>query len=163
MKLIIKNQFFSFGGGSSVTDEAGNPVFRVNGRWPSPTKKKIICDIKGNKLFTVRNKYWRWWTYRTFVFDAEGNRVATIKKHKYNLSSNWTIEDSVDSLRIEGKFFSPRCQILRNEQVIGTITRKFTIVNDTYELEGDEKDIPFLLALCVAFDNITDDRKGQNR
>ena len=39
---------------------------------------------------------------------------------------------------------------------MGKIKRQFTIINDAFELEAKEEDIPFLIALVIAIDNITD-------
>ena len=61
-----------------------------------------------------------------------------------------------DEIKIQGKFFGLSSQILRNGGVIGTIRRQITFINDAFELEANEEDIPFLIALVIAIDNITD-------
>ena len=61
-------------------------------------------------------------------------------------------------MEIEGKFFSLKSQIIKNEQLVATINREFTIVNDAFSLEADEKDIAFYTAIVIALDNIVDKR-----
>lgn len=39
---------------------------------------------------------------------------------------------------------------------MGSINRQLTIITDAFELEANEEDIPFLIALTIALDNITD-------
>ena len=71
------------------------------------------------------------------------------------------IIDCVDSMEIQGRFFHRTSQILRNGQVAGTITNEFFTIKDSFCLEAEEKDIPFLTALVIAFDNLTDKIKDQ--
>ena len=57
----------------------------------------------------------------------------------------------------------PSCAaILTYGQPMGTLRRMFegarTFFADSFELEADERDIPFLIALIIAIDNIVDKR-----
>ena len=56
-------------------------------------------------------------------------------------------------------FFGLTTQILKNGEVIGTIRRQITFINDAFELEANEQDMPFLIALVIAIDNITDKKR----
>ena len=156
MKVFIKNSLISLGGSSEVFDEENKPIFIIKGKVFSPTKKKKMCDANGNFLYTIRNKYWTMFYNKIFVIDPEGNRVATIKKGKWSLNRKYKIEDCVDSMEIQGKFFSRTSNILRNGEVAGVITREITLVRDAFSLDADEKDIPFLTALVIALDNLGD-------
>ena len=93
---------------------------------------------------------------RVYIFDAEKNRIATIKKSKFSFNRNYKIEDTEDSMSIGGKFFSTTSTILKNDEPVGVIQRKILALTDSYSLEADEKDIPFLTALVIGLDNIKD-------
>lgn len=69
-------------------------------------------------------------------------------------------KNEFEEIKIEGKFFGLTSQILRNGEVMGTIRRQVAIINDAFELEAKEEDIPFLIALVVALDNIVDKKKN---
>ena len=161
MKLFIKNKLVSLGGSSTVTNENGEDVFIVEGKAFSPTKKKLIYDKNHNLLYIVRNRWFNFFADKVFVFDNENNKLATIKKGKFSFNHKFAIEDCDDEMSIDGKFFSRTSQIMRNGEVAGVITRDVTIINDAFILEADEKDIPFLTAIVIAFDNIKD--KMQNK
>ena len=156
MKVYIKNKFWSIGGGSSVVDENKQPVYQVKGRPFSITRVKYVCDKEGNRLFKIRNKWFNWFIHKAYIYDANKHKIATVKDKWFNVNQEYFIMGYKDEIKVEGKFFGLSCQILRNGEVIGKITRKIAIINDAFELEANEEDIPFLIALVIAIDNITD-------
>ncbi len=156
MKVNIKNKFWSIGGGSKVLDENKQPVFQVKGRPFSITRVKYVCDKDGKRLYKVRNKWINWFIHKAYIYDANKTKIATVKDKWFNVKQEYFIMGYKDEIKVEGKFFGLSCQILRNGEVIGKITRKIAIINDAFELEANEEDIPFLIALVIAIDNITD-------
>ena len=156
MKVFIKNKLISWGGSSTVLNENEDPIFNVKGKIFTFTKKKKIYDMQGNLLYVVRNRFWNFFADKVFVFDANGERVATIKKNKWSFNVNYEILDTADEMSIDGKFFSLHSSIMKNGQPVATISREFTLVRDAFTLEADEKDIPFFTALVIAFDNLKD-------
>lgn len=156
MKVYIKNKFWSIGGGSKVLDENKQPVFQVKGRPFSITRVKYVCDKDGKRLYKVRNKWINWFIHKAYIYDANKTKIATVKDKWFNVKQEYFIMGYKDEIKVEGKFFGLSCQILRNGEVIGRITRQITIINDAFELEANEEDIPFLIALVIAIDNITD-------
>ena len=156
MKVYIKNKLISLGGSSEVLNEQNQTIFKVKGKIFSPTKQKKMYDMEGNLLYVIRNKFWKFIANKVFVFDAEKTLVATIKKGKWSYNSDFEIEDTPDEMKIDGKFFSRKSKILKNEETVATINREITFIKDAFCLEADEKDIPFFTALVVAFDNMKD-------
>lgn len=156
MKVYIKNKFWSIGGSSSVVGENRADVFKVKGRALSVTRVKYVCDAEGKKLFKVRNKWFNWFVHKAYIYDADGNIIAKVKDKWFNVNQEYFVLGYKDEIKIQGKFFGLSSQILRNGGVIGTIRRQITFINDAFELEANEEDIPFLIALVIAIDNITD-------
>lgn len=155
MKVFIKNKFISFGGGSTVKDENGNDVYYVKGRVFSPTRVKFVCDMDGNKLYKVRNKWFNYFTYRAYVYDQENNKIACVKHPPFS-GKKYIIQGYQDEINIDGAFFSATSTITRNGEEVGKIIRTSAIINDAFCLEADEKDMPFMIALVIAIDNIVD-------
>lgn len=162
MKVFIKNKLISWGGSSTVLNEQEQPIFNVKGKIFSPTKKKFMYDMNGKLLYIIRNKWWTFMSDKVLIYNADKERIACIKKNRFSWNLKYQIEDTIDNMSIEGKFFSGKSNIMRNGQPVGVITRKFTIVNDAFTLEADESDIPFLTALVIGFDNLKD-QKENNR
>ena len=74
MKLYLQNKLISLGESSYVLDEAGKNFFQVNGKVVSPTRKKFLCDLQGNTLYMIRNKYWHFFTHSAFICDGNGQK-----------------------------------------------------------------------------------------
>lgn len=154
MKVIIKNKFFSLGGSSSVKNENGEDVFFVKGKVLSPTHVKWVCDLNKNKLFKVRNKWFNFINERAYVYEGK-SKIAKVK-HPFLSGKKFVVEGYKDEILIDGDFFSLKSTITRNGKPVGTINREFTVINDTFVLEADEADMPFMIALIIAIDNIRD-------
>ena len=121
--------------------------------------QKLIYDKNGNLLYIVRNKYWTMFTDKVLIYDDNKVKVATIKKNKFSFSAKYQVEDCLDSMEIVGKFFSPTVKIMKNGKENGVITRELSILTDSFTLEGDEEDIPFLTALVIGLDNMKDKKE----
>ena len=160
MKVYIKNKFWSIGGGSSVVNENKEDVFKVKGRVFSITRVKYVCDKEGNRLFKIRNRWFNWFIHKAYIYDANKNKIATVKDKWFNVKQEYFVMGYKDEIKIQGKFFGLTTQILKNGEVIGTIRRQITFINDAFELDAAEEDIPFLIALVIAIDNITDKKRN---
>ena len=135
MLVYIKNKLISLGGSSQVLNEDKELVFNVKGKIFSPTRKKFIYDKEGNLLYIIRNKFWTFFANRVYIFDAEKNRIATIKKSKFSFNRNYKIEDTEDAMSIGGKFFSTTSTILKNDEPVGVIQRKILALTDSSSIE----------------------------
>lgn len=156
MKVTIKNKLFSLKGSSSVKDENNNPVFKVKGKLFSITSKKRIYDLNGNLLYIVRNKWINFFVHKSFIYNSQKEKIAMVKDKLFNVHKEYFIEGYKDEIYTEGKFFSLSCKIFKNGEEIGTISRPLVALTDTFELESNEEDMPFLIALVIAMDNIVD-------
>lgn len=160
MKVYIKNKFWSFGGGSSVVNENKEPVFIVKGRVFSYTRVKYVCDLKGRRLYKIRNRWFNPIAHKAFIYDEMGEKVATLKDRWLSFKNEYEMEAYGKQVHIEGAFFSLHSDIIIGNKIIGSINRKITFINDAFELEGDVNVMPFLIALVIGIDNITDKKFG---
>ncbi len=161
MKLFVKNKLVSFGGSSFVTDEAGNKVFKVKGKIFSPTHKKKIYDSNGELRYIVRNKFWNFFSKSCFIYDGSKQKIAMLTRGDFDVKNKYVLKGFEDEILIQGSFASLNMEIQKNGQVIGKISREFTIVRDAFTLEiFDDTEDAFLVALVIAIDNITDSRRN---
>ena len=156
MKLYVKNKLGSIGGSSKVLNENNEPAYKVKGKIFSITRKKRICDLDGNVLYRVRNKYWHFFLKSAFIYDADGEKIVTVKR-KLRLKSDYSVQGTQDEIKIDGTIFGWNFKVIKNGEIIGTIKRNFTVFVDAFEIDVDNPDdAPFMIALVIAIDNITD-------
>ncbi len=165
MDLIVRNKWFSFKGSSVVKDMDENDVLQIEGRFWSFTSKKFIKTLDGEVKYMVRNKFWRLFTYKAFIYDANDNRVATVRRKIFSFHDRYkvTFEDpSRGEVEIKGNIFQYNYDIAINGKVIGHISRKISL-RDSFVLHvEDGEDYLFCLALLIAIDNITDRKDANN-
>ena len=163
MKLYVKNNLVTLKGGSKVTDEAGNDVLKVRGVLGSITKKKIISDMNGKKIFLVRNKYWHFFKHSALIYDKNGTKLLKITKKYFNYRK-FTVEDySGDSIwSVEGPIHPRDITVKKDDVKIGLIHDNFDFIRDTFTVEAEENYEYFMVAICIAIDNIYDaERKSK--
>ena len=72
------------------------------------------------------------------------------------MKGTFFVEGYKDEIKIEGNFFKLTSTIYRNGEQIGTIKREIKWFVDSFVLDANEEDMPFLIALVIAIDNIYD-------
>lgn len=160
MILNVKNNLVTLKGGSKVTDENGKEILKVNGVLGSPTKKKIIADMSGKKIFVVRNKFWRFFRYSALIYDKDGKKLLKITK-KYFGFRNYIVEDyTSDSVwTMEGPVRPRDITVTKDGVKIGVIHDNFDFIRDTFSVQAEENYEYLMVALCIAVDNIYDVQK----
>lgn len=161
MKVYIKNKLLSLSGKSDVVDVNGNPVYNVKGRVISPTRVKRVCDLAGNRLYKVRNRFFNIIVHSSFIYDENGKKIAKVKSKLFSPDFDIKMYDD-SSMHVDGKWFSLSATIVKNDVPVAIVRRQFDQVRDlfrdAFELETGEKDMPFMIALVIAIDNICDNR-----
>ena len=162
MIYTVKNKGISLGGSSEVFDENDELVYKVQGKVFSPTKVKRIYDKENKIVFTVRNKFWRFFNRSAFIIDADGQKIAKVVK-KFMSINKFIVQGYKDEITIDGKFINRAMPVIKNGQEIGAITREYKLLNDAFSVDSDEENMPFMVALTIAIDNINDEEKEDNR
>ena len=161
MEFSIKNKWVSLGGSSVVQDVNGNDVFKVKGKVFSFTRKKTLTDLDDNVKYVVRNKFWRLFTYRAFVLDAEGNTKATVKRKIFSFHDRYFVTSPMGDMEIIGNIFQFNYRIMLGGREIGHVARKISMRDSFVLTVNDDCDPALMVALVIAVDNITD-RKDEN-
>ena len=159
MEVSIRNKWISLRGGSTVKDMSENDVLRVKGKFWTFTRKKFIQDLNGNTLYVVRNKFWTLFARKAFVYNAQGEVVARIRRKIFSMHDRYFIQSSLGEMEIKGNILLHDYHITLNGKEIGHIARKISL-RDSYVLRlDDDQELAFFVSLCIAIDNITDQMK----
>lgn len=163
MKVLIRNKAISFGGSSRVLNENKELVYNVKGKFLSLRRKKRICDLGGNVLYRVQNQLFSIFNHSAYILDPQKQKIAKVTRKLFDVKGNYIIECGNDEMMVEGHFFGNESRILKNGTPIGTLKRDINLIADHFTLEANEEDIPFLIALVIAVDNISDKKSRQTK
>ena len=160
-QVSIRNKWISLRGGSTVKDVNENDVFYVKGKFWTVTRKKFLQDMQGNLIYTIRNKFWTFFVRKALVYDREGRRVAYMKKKFWSFHDRYFIDTKLGQIEIKGNILCFDYHISLKGKEIGHVSRKISL-RDSFVLTIDDeynKELPFFVALVIAIDNITDQRR----
>lgn len=163
MKYTVKNKAISLNGGSIVYNEKHEIVFKVSGNFIKNifglhTKK--IKDKDGKKLFVVRNKFWHKPFFRSAIIYANGKKIATVTNSHF-IKNGYEVIGATEPITVEGTGWN--LDIKLGNKIIGKIEPSKEInFNNTYVFETkDQEDVPFLVAMLIAIDNIHDAHRNR--
>ena len=161
MIVHIKNKFLSLREGSDVLNDSNEPVYKVKGKWPSLRKRKYICTLDGQKLYEVRNKFWHFLYPSAFIFDENGEKIAKVKRKILTMRTQFFIEGNEHEYVIDGNWMGWNLTVTRDGKEMGKISRNFDLFKDAFTAEAADEDIPFMIALVIAIDNMMDKAKNE--
>ena len=162
MQLAIRNKWISFRGSSIVRDMNEKDVLQVRGRFWTFTRKKYVQTMDGEVKYIVRNKFWTFFVHKAFVLEKDGKtRKAYIRRKFWSFHDRYFIKSDLGDLEICGNILLYNYRILLNGKEVGHVSRKISL-RDSYVLTIDDNlDYYFFVALVIAIDNITDQRRSE--
>jgi len=154
----MREKLLSIGGDSWIDDEAGEHVFKVNGKALRVRQTLVFEDLDGNALCKIQERKLR-------VKDSmeiegpSGDRVAMVKQAMFTpLRARFDVkvEDGPD-LRVQGNIVDHEFEIEADGTKIAEISKRWFRVRDTYGVEiAPGQDDVVVLAVTVAVDAMAD-------
>ncbi|GKX31209.1 hypothetical protein SH1V18_36890 [Vallitalea longa] len=159
MRFQVREKIFSFGDDFTIKDEMGNDFFIIRGKVFSLGDKLQLFNMSGEELFYIEQKLLR--MLPEYTIFKNGNPVALVKKKVAFFGSKFIIESEYGYYEIEGKPFNYNFSIMKNNNVVATVSKEFFSFSDTYGVDiSDNEDYGFIIALVIVIDQIIhDDRK----
>ena len=155
----MQEKLLSIGDDSWVEDEAGNKVFKVNGKAMRIRDTWILEDLSGNEVAEIKE-------HKLSVRDSMkihlGGREATVKKALMGPRQRFHVEvDGGDDLHVQGNFVDHEYEIERDGTKVAEVSKKWFRVRDTYGVQVfGEQDVPLILAVTVCIDALSHDHIG---
>ena len=159
----IRQNLISIGDDFWVENEAGQKVFKVDGKVLRIRKTLVFEDMNGNTLCQIKE---RLLTIKDtmVVEDANGKDLAVIKKALIApLRDKWDVKvKNGPDLVVQGNILDHEYSIKQGWSKVAEISKKWFRLTDTYGVEIDpgQNDI-LILAVAVAIDMMAhdDDKK----
>jgi uncharacterized protein YxjI len=152
----MRQKLVAFGDDFYIENEAGQRVFKVDGKILRVRDKLVFKDMQSNKLCQIQERMLR--VKDTMAIeDGDGNEVAKVKKALITpLRDRWTVKiRSGPDLEVQGNILDHEYEIKEGRHKVAQVSKKWFRVRDTYgvEIAPDQEDV-VILAVTVALDNM---------
>lgn len=151
MKYQVKQKIFSLGDSFTIKNEQGDGVYLVKSKVISLGKKLTIEDLSGEELVYIEQKLFK--LLPQFTVFMAGRAVATVKKEFTFFASRFNIDSDMGQYKIEGEVFSHEFAILKDNSIVGQVSKQWVSFSDTYGVDvNDDENQAFILALIIIVD-----------
>ena len=155
----MRQKLIAFGDDFYIENEAGQKVFKVDGKVLRVRDTLKFKDMRGNVLCQIQERMLRIKDVMA-IEDGRGNKVAEVKKALITpLRDRWTVKirDGAD-LDVQGNILDHEYEIKEGRRKVAEVSKKWFRVRDTYgvEIAPDQEDV-LILAVTVALDQMAHD------
>jgi uncharacterized protein YxjI len=152
----MRQKLVAFGDDFFIENEAGQRVFKVDGKVLRVRDTLVFRDMQGNKLCQIQERMLRIKDVMA-IEDGQGHKVGEVKKALITpLRDRWTVKlkDGPD-LDVQGNILDHEYEIKEGRRKVAQVSKKWFRVRDTYcvEVAPDQEDV-VILAVTVALDNM---------
>jgi len=152
----MRQKLIAFGDDFYIENEAGQKVFKVDGKVLRVRDTLIFKDMQGNKLCQIQERMLR--IKDTMgIEDGQGNEIAQVKKALITpLRDRWVVKiRNGPDLDVQGNILDHEYEIKEGHRKVAHVSKKWFRVRDTYgvEVAPDQEDV-LILAVTVALDNM---------
>ena len=152
----MRQKLISFGDDFYIENEAGQKVFKVDGKVLRVRDTLVFKDMQGNKLCQIQE---RLLTIKDVmaIEDGQGHEIAKVKKALITpLRDRWTVKvRNGPDLAVQGNILDHEYEIKEGRRKVAQVSKKWFRIRDTYgvEIAPDQEDV-VILAVTVALDNM---------
>jgi uncharacterized protein YxjI len=150
---VIRERLFRLGEDSDITDEAGQPVLRVDGKVLSLHNRLILRDPAGREAGQVQRKLAA--LRPTYQITIDGKDIAEVRRHLFTpVGERFTIDvHGTGGMEVSGDLLSHEFTIDRDGQAIATISKRWLSMTASYTVEvAPGEDDVLILASVLALD-----------
>jgi uncharacterized protein YxjI len=152
----MRQKLVSFGDDFWITNEAGQKVFKVDGKVLRVRDTLKFKDLRGNTLCQIQERMLRIKDVMA-IEDGQGNQVAEVKKALITpLRDRWTVKiRNGPDMDVQGNILDHEYEIKEGRRKVAQVSKKWFRVRDTYGVEvAPDQDDVVILAVTVALDNM---------
>ena len=150
----MRQKLITFGDDFYIEDQAGQRIFKVDGKVLRVRDTLKFKDMQGKTLCQIQERMLRV-KDSMVIEDSNGKKIAEIKKALITpLRDRWTVKiRNGPNLDVQGNILDHEYQIGEGRQKVAQVSKKWFRIRDTYgvEVSPDQEDI-LILAVTVALD-----------
>jgi uncharacterized protein YxjI len=153
-RFQMRQKLVSFGDDFWIENDAGDRVFRVDGKALRLRDTLDLEDARGTKLCRIQTRVLHIRDSMA-IEDPDGGRIALVHKALISpLRERWKVDvEDGDDLEVQGNIVDHEYDIESDGRKVAEVSKKWFRVRDTYGVQiAPGADVPLLLAVTVAVD-----------
>jgi uncharacterized protein YxjI len=154
VRYQMRQRLLSIGDDYWIEDEAGNHVFRVDGKAMRLRKTMYFEDADGTRRCRIQKRVMHLRDTME-IEDPDGGRIAMVHKKLITpLREKWKVDvEHGEDLEVKGNIVDHEYEIEQDGHKVAQVSKKWFRVRDSYGVEiHPEQDALLLLAVTVAID-----------
>jgi uncharacterized protein YxjI len=156
VRYQMRQRLLSIGDDYWIEDEAGNHVFRVDGKAMRLRKTMYFEDADGQRRCRIQKRVMHLRDTME-IEDPDGNRIAMVHKKLITpLRERWKVDvEHGEDLEVKGNIVNHEYEIDQDGHKVAEVSKQWFRLRDSYGVEiHPEQDALLLLAITVAIDSI---------
>ena len=156
VRYQMRQKLVSIGDDYWIENDAGERVFRVDGKAMRLRNTLDLEDVDGNQLCRIQTRVLHIRDSMA-IEDPEGERLALVHKALISpLRERWKVDLAGDhEWKVQGNVVDHEYELEADDHKIAEISKKWFRVRDTYGVEiVPDVDIALVLAVTVAVDSM---------
>ncbi len=149
MRYVMRQKLFTLTDDYRITDDGGNDVYLVDGKFIAIGNQLSFRDMQQNELAFIKQKVLNWGP--TYEIWHQGELEAVVKKELFTFFHCvfHVDEPGHDSLTAEGDFTDHEYVFTRAGRPVASVSKQWFTFADTYGVEVEEGEDPVLILACA--------------
>jgi uncharacterized protein YxjI len=134
VRYLVREKFFRLGADNDISDESGNPVFRVDGKALSLRDLMVVQDLQGIEVARVHRKLAS--MLPQYEIDLAGQETAVLHRKLSMLKPVWSLSvPGQEEMQLEGNLLQHEFTVQRGGAVVATVSRAWVSLSATYGVD----------------------------
>ncbi len=153
VRYQMHQDLMSIGDDYWIEDDAGNKVYRVNGKAVGFRDTWVLEDAQGQQVAMIREKKL---SVRDAITIEAGGKEYKVKKALIGIGDRFVIETDGKNLKAHGDVVGHEYEIEQDGDKVAEVSKKWFRLRDTYGVEIDaDADPALILSIAVAIESFS--------
>jgi uncharacterized protein YxjI len=155
MKYQMREKLASIGDDSWIEDDAGNKVYKVDGKAFRMRDTFVLEDLAGAEVARIQER--KLHVRDTMAIERDGTKIAVVHKRLVGIRHRLKVDLDGGGWTIKGNFVDHEYEIKGDHGTVAEISKKWFRVRDTYGVDiAPDHDDALVLAVTVAVESLTE-------
>jgi uncharacterized protein YxjI len=157
MKFLMRERMFSIGEDFWIEDESGQRVFLVDGKALRMRQTFELKGPEGETLAVIKKKIVS--VRDTMIVERDGDTAAKVHKKLFSPLRHKMVIELADGQEwtATGDIIEKNYTIESEQGAVAQTSRKWFRIRESYGIEIDHPDVPLVIAVAVAVEELAED------